>query len=135
MKDRITSALKTWIRLWPDIWAAPIALVGLWLSYYLLTWIDPTIGTFDMGTLQALLFTVVILVVINTITFLGIEFNDKNLWDYYKRKYDSRDEAVTTDHSDERDFNQLTPWQRITLLYFWRAFLLLLGVVIFVNLI
>lgn len=135
MKDKFTSTLKTWIRLWPDIWAAPIALIGLWLSYYLLTWIDPTIGTFDMGTLQALLFTVVILVVLNTVVFLGIEHNDKNLWEYYKRKYDIRNEAITTELSDERDFNQLSPWQRIILLYFWRAFLLLLGVVIFINLI
>jgi hypothetical protein len=135
MKDRITSALKTWITLWPDIWAAPIALVGLWLSYYFLTWIDPTIGTFDMGTLQALLFTVVILVVLNAVVFLGIEHNDKALWEYYKRGFDSRNEAVTTDKSDEQDFINITAWQRLKLLYFWRAFLFVLGVVIFVNLI
>jgi len=133
--NRIKSSLKTWITLWPDIWAAPIALVGLWLSYYILTWMDPTVGTFDMGTLQALLFTVVILVVLNTVAFLGIEHNDKNLWEYYKRKYDIRNEPVTTEHSDERDFNHLTPWQRIALLYFWRAFLLSLGAVIFIHLI
>ena len=129
--NRITNAIKTWIRLWPDIWAAPLALVGLWVSYYLLNWLDPTIGTFDMGMLQALLFTVVILVVLNTVVFLGIEYNDKELWEYYKRKFDPRNEAVTTEKSDEQDFNKITACERLKLLLFWRGFLLVVGVVIF----
>ena len=133
MLNRLTTALKTWIKLWPDIWAAPMALVGLWVSYYILTWIDPTIGTFDMGMLQALLFTVVIMVVLNTVVFLGIETNDKGLWTYYKNKYDP--EKKYDYITDESDFDQLNPWQRLKLLYFWRAFLFALGVVIFVNLI
>lgn len=134
MKDKISTAIKVWLKIWPDIWAAPLAFVVLYISYYLLTWIDPTIGTFDMGTLQALLFTIVILIVLNTATFLGIEYNDKRLWEYYKAKY-TEDGLPEVEHTDESDFELLTAWQRIKLLYFWRAFLLLLGVVIFVNLI
>jgi hypothetical protein len=134
MKDKITTAIKVWLKIWPDIWAAPLAFVALYISYYLLTWIDPTIGTFDMGTLQALLFTIVILVVLNTATFLGIAYNDKRLWEYYKAKYQENG-LPEVEHTDEHDFENLTAWQRIKLLYFWRAFLLLLGVVIFVNLI
>lgn len=133
--NKIKQYLKTWIKLWPDIWAAPLALVGLWISYYLLNFIDPTIGTFDMGTLQALLFTVVILVVLNTVVFLGIEHNDKALWRYYKDKFDPMHTHPNSNITDERDFNQLSAWQRIQLLYFWRAFLLFLGAVIFINLI
>jgi hypothetical protein len=134
MKDKLTTAIKTWLKIWPDIWAAPLAFIVLYISYYLLTWIDPTIGTFDMGTLQALLFTVVILVVLNIATFLGIAYNDKRLWEYYKAKYQDNG-LPTVEFTDESDFENLTAWQRIKLLYFWRAFLLLLGVVIFASLI
>lgn len=134
MKDKLINSIKTWIKIWPDIWAAPIALIGLWASYYLFYWIDPTIGTFDMGMLQALLFTVVIMVVLNTVVFLGIEHNDPNLFSYYKRKYDESD-TPNVENSDEADFENLTSWQRIKLLFFWRAFLFLLSVAIFVNLI
>lgn len=133
MNKSFTETIKTWIKLWPDLWAGLVILAGIWGSYYLLYYLDPTIGTFDLGVLQALLFTVAVIVTLNAVAFLGIEFNDKELWRYYKDKYDSdkRDTYVT----DESDFIHLTPWQRIKLLYFWRAFLLLLGVVIFVNLI
>jgi hypothetical protein len=134
--NRITDTLKTWIKLWPDIWAVPLTLIGLWGSYYLLHFIDPTIGTFDLGILQALLFTVAILVTLNAVVFLGIEFNDKGMWDYYKRKYIKGMEKLDpTEITDESDFNHITPWQRLILLYSWRAYLLALGVVIFQSLI
>lgn len=134
MKKSLTDTIKTWIKLWPDIWAGIIILIGLWGSYYLLYWLDPTIGTFDLGILQALLFTVAVIVTLNAAAFLGIEFNDKALWEYYKRKYESSDKP-NADITDEADFNFIAPWQRIKLLYFWRAFLLSVGVVIFINLI
>ena len=134
MKDKIKLGIKAWIKLWPDIWAAPLALAALYISYYLLVFVDPTVGTYDIGTLQALLFTIVILVVLNTAAFLGLAYNDNGLWNYYKAKYQDNGLPVV-EHTDESDFENLTAWQRIKLLYFWRAFLLLLGVVIFVNLI
>lgn len=134
MKDKLINGIKTWIKLWPDIWAVPLTLGGLWLSYFLLNWLDPTIGTFDMGILQALLFTVAVLVTLNAVAFLGIEFNDNNLWNYYKRKYEVTDKP-NVDLTDEADFENLTSWQRTKLLYFWRAFLLSLGAAIFVSLI
>lgn len=131
----IGNTLKRWIAIWPDIWAAPAAILGLWASYYIFYWLDPTIGTMDMGVLQALLFAVVIIVALNAFAFLGMEFNDKHLWKYYKDKFDDLHTDPDKDLTDENDFKKLTPWQRIILLYSWRAFLLLVGVVIFVNLI
>jgi hypothetical protein len=121
---KITETIKKWITLWPDIWAAPMILVGIWASYYILYFVDPTIGTFDLGILQALLFTVAVIVTINTVVFLGIEQNDKPLWSFYKKE-----------QLEESEFNQLTVWQKTLVLYFWRAVLFSLGVVIFVNLI
>lgn len=133
MKSRHINALKTWLKLWPEIWATPVSIGILLGSYYVIYAVDETIGTFDIGTLQALLFTSVVLVVLNTITFLGIEFNDKRLWKYYKDKYEI-DGKPNVEHTDESDFENLTPWQRTKILYCWRAFLLSLGAVVFLSL-
>ena len=113
MNKSIGETIKTWIKLWPDLWAGLVILAGLWGSYYLLYWLDPTIGTFDLGILQALLFTAAVIVTLNALAFLGIEFNDKRLWKYYKDKYESTG-LPNVEHTDESDFEHLTPWQRIS---------------------
>lgn len=137
---KITNTLKTWGKLWPGSWAAPLTIGLIILMYYVVDWINgknivPPLGTLDLGTLLTLLFTVAVLVILNEAVFLGIEHNDKAIWRYYKDKYDPMHTHPHTNLTDESDFRQLKPWERIKLLYFWRAFLLLLGVVIFINLI
>ena len=84
MTNKFTKALKGWIKLWPDFWAIPLVLLGLWISYYAFELLDFSVGTYDVGILQALLIAWVAMVVINTMKFLGIEYNDKPLWKYYK---------------------------------------------------
>ena len=118
--------LKKIIKLWPELWAVPLVLFGFWISYYVLNMIDPSAGTFDIGTLQALMITFVVVVILNAFVFLGIEKNDFPLWKYYK------DEIGI---NPSQDLNELTPWQRLKLLYFWRAFIFLLSVTIFQALI
>jgi hypothetical protein len=132
--NRITNAIKTWIRLWPDILAAPIAILLIIASYSAIEYINtlnilPPIGTFDLGTLGNLLFVVAIITILNAAVFLGIELNDYPLWQYYKRKY-NQDQKPNVLLSDDYDFKNITSWQRLKLFYFWRAFLLLLGVVL-----
>lgn len=131
--------IKTWLALWPGTWAAPLTILAIVIMYYVVDWINgthvvPPMGTLDLGTLLTLIFTVAVLVILNEAVFLGIEHNDKELWQYYKRKFDARLEKTTTDKSDEQDFNQITAWQRLKLLFFWRGFLLALGVWIFQTL-
>ena len=138
--NKIKSSFKKWIKLWPGSWSAPLSIGLIILMYYTVDWINgknivPPLGTLDLGVLLTLLFTVAVLVILNEAVFLGIEHNDKSLWKYYKDKFDPIHTHPNSNLTDERDFNQLTAWQRIQLLYFWRAFLLFLGAVIFINLI
>lgn len=122
MKNLLERAKKL-IGLWPDLWAIPVSLVAFALSYYILLWIDPTSGVFDIGYLQALFLTAISMVVINALIFLGIQFNWKFIWKTYKTSI------------LETDWSQLTPWQRtlITLLVYFLYFLF--GVVILTGLI
>jgi hypothetical protein len=124
--NKLSETLKKIIKLWPEIWAVPLVLFGFWISYYVFELIDPSAGTFDIGTLQALMITIVVVVVLNAFGFLGIEKNDAPLWKYYKDE---------TGINPANDLNEITPWQRLKLLFFWRAFLFLLSVVIFQALI
>lgn len=123
---KITETIKKIIKLWPEIWAVPLVLFGFWISYYVFELIDPSAGTFDIGMLQALMITFVVVVILNAFVFLGIEKNDKGIWKYYKDEIGN---------NPEKDLNQISPWQRLKLLFFWRAFLYLLSVVIFQALI
>lgn len=121
--ERLKERLKKIIKLWPDIWAIPLTLVGLWASYYVLFLVDPSFGSFDIGYLQALLLAAVGIVVINALVFLGIEHNWKSLWKYYK------------DDEFNRDFKTLLPWQRIKTLLYLFSFLFGSLLLIFASLI
>lgn len=123
---KLTDTIKKIIKLWPELWAVPLVLFGFWISYYIFELIDPSAGTFDIGTLQALMITFIVVVVLNAFIFLGIEKNDFPLWKYYKDDIGN---------SPEKDISLITPWQRLKLLFFWRAFLYLLSVAIFQSLI
>lgn len=124
--DKIKNTLSRFIELWPGLWSIPTLLAFLWGSYFLFYFIDPSVGTYDLGILQAYLFVAATYITLNELIFLGIKYNDKGLWKYYS---DDHDPCLET------DINSITPWQRIKILYFWRAFLYALGAVIFLGLI
>jgi hypothetical protein len=129
--NKIFTKLKTWIKLWPDVWATPITIALIIASYFAIDYINslqilPPIGTFDIGTLVNLIFVVAVIAILNAATFLGIELNDQPLWQYYKRKYEAGKKPNVLS-SDDYDFENITSWQRLKLFYFWRAFLLSLG--------
>jgi hypothetical protein len=111
--NKIRNTIKKWISLWPDSWALPLTFIGLYLSYKVLLWIDPTAGQFDIGYIQALLLVAVVIVVFNTLAFLGIEFNWPTLWHYYKDT-----------ESRSKDFKEITPWQRLKVLFYVYTLLL-----------
>jgi hypothetical protein len=113
--------VKKWFDLWPDAWAIPVALLGLYASYHFISWLDPTAGKFDIGILQALLIGSVSIVVINTLVFLGIEFNFPTLWKYYKEKIN-------------QDFEALKPCARLAAFFSLYFFLFISIVLVFVSL-
>jgi hypothetical protein len=103
------SRFKSWLRLWPDSLALPLALIAFWISIPVLRWIDPTSGVFDTGIFQIIIVVAVILTAINALVFLGLEFNFPLIWDWYKKDI------------LKRDWLSIAPWQRLTfffLLYF-----------------
>lgn len=73
-----------WVNLWPESWASVVA-VGLLLgALYLAHSYDPNIPLLDIGILQYIPLTILIVMLFNTATWLGIEFNFPDLWRYYK---------------------------------------------------
>lgn len=124
--EGIKNSLGKIISLWPQIWAIPVSIGILIGTYYVIGAIDWAIGSLDIGILQGIFFMAVLLVAVFAIAYMGIKFNQRDLWKYYK------DEEWL---SPTKDLEKITPWQRLTLLYSWLAFLSLLGVVIFLNLI
>lgn len=124
--EGIKNSLGNIISLWPQIWAIPVSIGILIGTYYVIGAIDWAIGSLDIGILQGIFFMAVILVAVFAIAYMGIKFNQRDLWKYYK------DEEWL---SPTKDLEQLKPWQRLTLLYSWLAFLSVLGVVIFLHLI
>jgi hypothetical protein len=124
--ERVKQTFMKLIELWPDLWAVPAVIITVWVSYYAFALLDPSMGTFDMGILQACFFVAAILVTFNALVFLGIKFNQKELWGYYK------DEES---NSPTQDLKSITPWQRLKLLYCFVAFQFLLAVAILAILI
>lgn len=124
--EGIKNSLGNIISLWPQIWAIPVSIGILIGTYYVIGAIDWAIGSLDIGILQGIFFMAVLLVAVFAIAYMGIKFNQRDLWKYYK------DEEWL---SPTKDLEQLKPWQRLTLLYSWLAFLSVLGVVIFLHLI
>jgi hypothetical protein len=122
LKNLYTKANK-FVGLWPDLWAIPFAVVGFFLSFYFLRWVDPYAGTFDVGYLQALFLTSLFIVAANALVFLGVKFNFRYLWDHYK------------DENFDIDWKKLTPWRRFILFFWLYSLLFLLSVVVFASLI
>jgi hypothetical protein len=111
------------LKLWPDVWALPFAIAGFFLSFYILRWIDPYAGTFDVGYLQALMLSALFIVATNTIVFLGIRYNFDFLWKHYKEDL------------FDKDWLKLTPWRRFVLLLCLYSLLFSLSVAVFVAII
>lgn len=100
--------LKRHLKLWPEWFSLPAGLL-LWVaSPYILQWYDPTAATFDAGVFQAIVFSIMCMLIGNGLAFMGILFNFKTLFEFYEF-----DLSVT--------FKNLTPWQKVLsllLLYF-----------------
>lgn len=111
------------LALWPDIWAIPFAVIGFFVSFYILRWIDPYAGTFDIGYLQALFLSSVFIVFANALVFLGVKFNFRYMWDHYK------------DNTFQKDWTKLTPWQRLIIFFWLYSLLFFLSAVVFTALI
>ncbi|AWW31831.1 hypothetical protein DN752_17780 [Echinicola strongylocentroti] len=118
MITKIKERLLSFIKLWPELWSVPVSILLFAASIPIIRWIDPTAGVFDWGIFQTVLVTVVILPILSTAAFMGIRFNFKFLFDYYRKTVYIK------------DYLKLTPWQRLLLFCLVYLSLLLAGVIL-----
>jgi len=83
---KILNKIIDLFKVWPELWSFPIGIAMFFLSIPVLRWLDPTSATFDAGVIQVIIVTAVIISSLSTITFLGIKFNFRIMWDYYIKK-------------------------------------------------
>ncbi len=107
--------IKRILRLWPEFWGLPVALVLWWVSPMILHLIDATAGTYDAGIFQTVLFAFISILIINALVWLGIRFNFPVLFEYYE-------------NGAGEDYKLLTSWQKVVVLL-WVYSVLLFGFV------
>jgi hypothetical protein len=113
MFKRVLNAIK----LWPEFWSIPAAIV-LWLkSPLLIRILDPVAAVFDSGILQVLIFAVIGILLFNGLVFGGIMANFKPVFDFYVREFPSK-------------FKELTTWQKCLFLLGLYSVLLLAAVIL-----
>ncbi len=77
------SSALAFIRLWPDVFGLPLALLVFILSPFVLRSIDSSAGAYDIGILQILLFGAMAMLALNSLVWLGIKLNFQPLFTYY----------------------------------------------------
>jgi hypothetical protein len=106
--------LKRFVRLWPESWAIPLGLFGLYWSYYLLWLLFPFAAAYPPEGLQRFVYAGFVLMLFNGLSWLGIKLNLFGLYHFYK-------------HNLNSSFTRLKAWQKISFLfsaYFGFLFLL-----------
>jgi hypothetical protein len=130
---------KVLLQLWDGIWSIPLAMfsflfVGVALQYFFTDPNDPQGGPgfYDPSFLQAAFYGAAMLVFINFVAWMGIYFNFRGLFRYYKG---TKNADGTVTNLSKEDFKALKPWQRIVLLLFLYLFfsLDLLGLLILLR--
>lgn len=102
------SRLTAWVNLWPDYLAEALGILLFLATAPLFSWVAGWIGGTEAAILQNILIVALEIPVINLLAFLGILFNFKVVFDWYKKK-----------HVIGKDWHALTSWQR------WTVFLAL----------
>jgi hypothetical protein len=126
MKSNLRYA-KFYLQLWDGIWSIPLAIVavvgigfGIQLFYT-----DPTDmgqnapGFWDPVFFQTMFYVAAIQVFVNFIVWLGMYFNFRGLFRYFK----GVKQANSVVNKSKEDFLNLKAWQRLVLLLFVYCFL------------
>ncbi|GAL83408.1 hypothetical protein MYP_635 [Sporocytophaga myxococcoides] len=106
--------LPGFIRRWPELWSVPIASVIFVLSPFVIWYLNPGAGSYDLGVIQRPIFAAACMIFFNGIIFLALKFNWFADYNYYK---------ASEEPNQITDFKNLTAWQR-SILFFARFFCL-----------
>jgi signal transduction histidine kinase len=89
--------------MWPETWAIPIGLVGLYWSYYIVWLIFPFAVPYPPESLQKFMYAGFVMVLFNGLVWLGIKLNFFGFYDFYKNEL-------------EQTFKTLETWQKVAFL-------------------
>lgn len=130
----ILKRLRYLLSLYDGVWAIPAAagafiLGGIVLQKLFSNPDDPQGGPgfYDPSFLQLALYVTCMQVFLNFTVWLGIKFNFRGLWIYYKGKR----VAGSIENQSKADFLNLLSWQRIVILLFVYCFLSLQWLLLF----
>lgn len=117
-EERIIQKIKRQIRLWPDVWSVPLVLILFYISPYLLTALDPTAATFDLGVLQIIILVTVAAMVFSSLAFGALRWNFPTLFRFYSRS------------TFKEQFEKLSAWEKQKLFAsYFLGFLLALALI------
>lgn len=120
MKQFIKKA-KYFLQLWDFAWSVPLAMLAFFLFGVALQVVfynpdDPqgAPGSYDPSFLQVAFYASAMQVFCNGMVFLGMHFNFRGIWRYYKGH--TSDDGTVENYS-KNDFKAMEPWQRIGFLF------------------
>jgi len=136
------------MQLWDGIWSVPIAFsLFIFVAIIGQQLFGVGVGFYDPSFWQAALLAAGELIFFNIIVFLGLYFNFRHVWRYYKGEHSNyaKDKAqyrrtgyLTVHDAQEEifnkskdDFNFLKPWQRILVLLFLYCFYIAVLVILY----
>lgn len=109
--------LIKWVKLWPETWAAPLAILLFLGTIPLFNWLLQATKAPELAILQNILITGIEIAAVSALAFLGLLLNFPVIFDWYKKPY-----ALSS------DWLKLTPWQRIlTFLALYIPYILVLA--------
>lgn len=95
---------KGFVRLWPETWGLPLAVIGLYYSYFLIWFIFPFAVPYPPESLQKFMFAGIAMLLYNALVWLGIKLNMFGMYDFYKNSFST-------------SFKRLRSWQKFTFLF------------------
>ena len=143
--------LKFHLQLWDGIWSIPLAFAafvvfGVFLQRIFYDPSDPqgAPGFYDPSFLQSAFYASAMQVFINFMVWLGIHFNFRRVKHYHSgttkttiKEFDGQGTPVTEnciENKSKQDFEELTPWQRIVILFSLYFFLSAEWIVLWIHL-
>lgn len=113
----------SWLFMWDGVWTIPLAfllflLFGRFGEWY---W-GEGFGAMTPEFFHSILFAAIVVVALNFISWLGMWFNFNGIFQYYFSRPD-------------RDFNSLTPFQKICVVLFVYSLFFISGLLVIVNLV
>ena len=99
--------LRNFLRQWNELLSLPVAIILWYFIPYILRWVDPTAGSYDIGILQVLFLATIGLYFGLAIIWLALKLGAPDI-------YKKLDECLVNNN------DELTKWQKIkfSLYYF-----------------